>query len=55
MPVEIRELNIKMSVVPRQEESAESAPNESGQPLKEEIIAECVEQVMEILKMKNER
>jgi len=55
MPVEIRELNIKMSVVPQQGESAESPPHESGQPRKEEIIAECVEQIMEILKMKNER
>ncbi len=55
MPVEIRELNIKMSVVPPQKEAAETAPDKSGQIRKEEVIAECVEQIMEILKLKNER
>ena len=54
MPVVIRELVIRANVTENsQDESAfSSAKNQSS---KEEIIKECVEQVMEILKQKTER
>lgn len=58
MPIEIRELNIKVSVSQNQPEQDSSPPAGSpGQALpdKDELIAECVEQVMELLKLKNER
>ena len=58
MPIEIRELNIKVSVSQNQQEqdSAPSAGSSAGTaPDKDEIISECVEQVMELLKLKNER
>jgi hypothetical protein len=55
MPIEIRELNIKVSVNRNQEEG-DIRPLRPGElPSKDEIIAECVEQVMELLKKKNER
>lgn len=55
MPIEIKELNIKVSVSRNQQET-NVQPLSSGQlPPKDEIIAECVEQVMELLKMKTER
>ena len=58
MPIEIRELNIRVSV--------NQSPAEQGSPAgggaqggggadKDQIIAECVDQIMEILKNKNER
>ena len=58
MPIEIRELNIKVSVSQNQQEQgdeAASAKSTSSLPDKDEIISECVEQVMELLKLKNER
>lgn len=58
MPIEIRELNIKVSVSQNQQEQ-DSAPSVSSPagaaPDKDEIISECVEQVMELLKLKNDR
>ena len=58
MPIEIRELNIRVSVSQNQQEqgstpAAGSAPAEL--PDKEELIAEVVEQVMELIKLRNER
>ena len=58
MPIEIRELNIKVSVNQNQQEqdSVPSAGSPAGaMPDKDEIISECVEQVMELLKLKNDR
>jgi hypothetical protein len=58
MPIEIRELNIKVSVVQNQQEQESSPPtgNSVGAaPDKDELITEVVEQVMELLKQKNER
>lgn len=61
MPVEIRELNIRIHVnqnQPQQDEGGAkgaAAGNSGGGGDKEEIIAECVEQVMELLKHKQER
>lgn len=58
MPIEIRELNIKVSVSQNQQEQ-ESEPSSgnavNAMPDKDEIISECVEQVMELLKLKNDR
>ena len=60
MPVEIRELIIKVSVTSPENTGAgsgnsSSGTNQSGNINKEEIVAECVEKVMEILQHKNER
>jgi hypothetical protein len=58
MPIEIRELNIKVSVSQNQQEQGSTPPAgtpEGALPDKDEIIAECVEQVMELLKLKTER
>lgn len=55
MPVEIRELHIKVLVqddTPRQE-PARNAAGAAGQI--EAIVAECVEQVVRIIKEKKER
>ena len=58
MPIEIRELNIKVSVNQNQQEQNDEPATgnaASSMPDKDEIIAECVEQVMELLKLKIER
>jgi hypothetical protein len=60
MPIEIRELTIKVSVNPTEEVATSTAApasggSSAGLPDKEEIIAECIEQVMERLKDKTER
>jgi hypothetical protein len=62
MPIEIRELHIKVSVTTPQ--SGQSSPgtgssgggsNNNAGINKEEIVAACVEKVMEILHNKTER
>jgi hypothetical protein len=62
MPIEIRELHIRVSVTTPAAESSPSGASSSGQGSneasgnnKEEIIAACVEKVMEILQNKTER
>lgn len=62
MPIEIRELHIKVTVnAPQAQQSAgidhASAGNSSpiNQVEKEAMVAECVEQVLQILHHKNER
>ncbi len=64
MPIEIRELHIKVMVnAPQEQQSAGSVraaapggnPAESGQSEKEAMVAECVEQVLQILHHKKER
>ncbi|GGB09318.1 DUF5908 family protein [Mucilaginibacter rubeus] len=59
MPIEIRELNIRVSVnqSPAEQDSKPSGVGggSGGGGDKDEIIAECVEQILEILKNKNER
>lgn len=52
MPVEIRELVIKAYVEDAQGESGSTAGNTFD---KEEIIADCMEQISELLKEKLER
>jgi hypothetical protein len=59
MPIEIRELQI-VAVVnedknQQQQRQQQPAANTNNGPDTERIIAECVEQVLEILKEKNER
>jgi hypothetical protein len=57
MPIEIKELHIKVTV---NTPSAEVTPKVSGAPAEgggdaNSVVAECVEQVLEILKQKSER
>lgn len=56
MPVEIRELIIRASVGnPNQGGSNNSTATDQEAAPKEEIIKECISQVMDIIKEKNER
>jgi hypothetical protein len=55
MPIEIRELVIKASISEVSGEADGSAAEDSSAIDKEEIIADCVEQVMEILRLQAER
>lgn len=62
MPVEIRELNIRVNVNQSPAEQDSQAGGGGGAQQggggggdKEQIIAECVEQIMEILNNKNQR
>ncbi len=52
MPIEIKELHIKINV----EDQPQSAdPTQMRREERDKIIAECVEQVMEILSKNRER
>jgi len=52
MPIEIRELHIKVTV----DESATNNQNTSGPVTdRDNIVSECVDQVLEILNNKKER
>ena len=58
MPVEIRELHIRVSVTPPETgrpagAPAPAAPADPGR--REEIVAECVEQVLQVLDDRQER
>lgn len=62
MPIEIKELHIRVNVTPpaSQQNGADMAvpggrPSKFSGKDKQEIIAECVEQVMKILENKKER
>ncbi len=61
MPIEIKELNIRINVNQnQQEQDAPSSPGKASSQGGEggdqdEVIAACVEQVMELLKNKMER
>ncbi|KAF0195080.1 MAG: hypothetical protein FD166_3137 [Bacteroidetes bacterium] len=62
MPIEIKELHIRVNVTPPASGQTPPAPGGSpGQPerltgrQRQELIAECVEQVMKILENKKER
>ncbi len=57
MPIEIKELHIKVNVRGKGEEDNTSTieGDEAPEIDREELIAECVEQVLEIIKMKVER
>jgi hypothetical protein len=53
MPIEIRELHIKVTVGDEGEEQPRQ--QREGAPGKEKIIRECVEQVLEALNKQKER
>lgn len=53
MPIEIRELNIRINVAENQH--APTGNTEPDQEKQQEIIAQCVEQVMEIISKTHER
>jgi hypothetical protein len=59
MPVEIRELHIRVAVDPEAGKPAsapQGAPAEGGEHAdRDAIIAECVEQVVQIIQSKKER
>ncbi len=54
MAIEIRELVIRAVVAPEGEEQGTAQAPAQG-PSREEIVADCVEQVLDILRMKQER
>jgi hypothetical protein len=54
MPIEIRELVIRATVQPGGGEK-EATQNKRDGESREEIVAECVEQVLEILRKERER
>ena len=57
MPVEIKELHIRVNVgeAGKQGQGMSSAPSGEGHADKDAFVAECVEQVMQILQAKKER
>lgn len=55
MPIEIRELHIKMSVSDEGAQGGGASGGGSSKMDKDKVVAECVEQVMEILRIKRER
>ena len=52
MPIEIKELHIKINV---EDQPRTSDPAQVRKDMKDKIIAECVEQVMNILTKNQER
>ena len=54
MPIEIRELSIT-AVVQDNTSPGQATGSSAGASSNDSIIAECVEQVLEVLKQKNER
>lgn len=58
MAIEIRELVIRAVVAPEGERGAtpqKAAPSQSSSAPRDEIVAECVEQVLDVLRLKEER
>lgn len=55
MPIEIRELVIKASITESSSVRDTHHNTDSGADDREEIVADCVEQVMELLKNQMER
>jgi hypothetical protein len=57
MPIEIKELHIRVAVDARPAQQALAAQTSSGGngAAKDAIVAECVEQVLEIIQSKKER
>ncbi len=52
MPIEIKELHIKINV---NEDSKSGAKPASSSHIEKDAVAECVEQVMKIIERKKER
>lgn len=57
MPIEIRELNIKVNINEPEKKNASEGSPDTGKKAKDSqsIIAECLEQVMMVMKNKKER
>ena len=56
MPVEIRELHIRVAVNSESAKKSAPAPSASGSGAdKDAIVAECVDQVLRIMQSKRER
>ena len=55
MPVEIRELVIRAEVDPRQGEKRGSGQGSGDAANQELLVRDCVEQVMEMIRQKEER
>ena len=55
MPVEIRELVIRAEVNPQQGDGKGAGQGSGAVSDREQIIRDCVEQVMEIIQQKEER
>jgi hypothetical protein len=60
MPIEIKELHIRVEVNPQQQgqagQAGSAAPSAPAPPIDQEaLIAECVERVLQILQNKKER
>ncbi|MDP3644706.1 MAG: DUF5908 family protein [Bacteroidota bacterium] len=54
MPIEIKELNIKINVTDNQNPPA-SGDSSKGKLAQEDLVAQCVEQVLEIISKTRER
>ena len=55
MPVEIRELVIRAEVDSRQSGSPQSGPRGESASDREQLVRDCVDQVMEIIRQREER
>jgi hypothetical protein len=57
MPIEIRELHIRVAVTPEpgKEAPPQGAPAPGAGADKDAVVAECVEQVLEIIHARKER
>ena len=55
MPIEIRELVIKATILQDEGSTTSAATNNNSIGTNEEIIHICVDKILEILKEKNER
>lgn len=55
MPIEIREINIKATISEGQKPNTNEKPGKNAILDKEAIINECVDRVMELLKLNKER
>jgi hypothetical protein len=51
MPIEIKELHIKINV----NEASKSSPDTASNGKDKDIVAECVEQVMQVIERQKER
>ncbi|MEM8525022.1 MAG: DUF5908 family protein [Bacteroidota bacterium] len=55
MPIEVKEIHIKVAVEENNTASGNSSASSGSGESKEEIVTACVEQVLQILKDKEER
>ncbi len=55
MPIEIRELVIRAEVDPRQSEGLQAGQGPGAAADREQLVRDCVEQVMEMIHQKEER